>query len=280
MTTISESILDLSTATVTTSTSSIANNEEVMGKEDFLTLLVAQLQNQDPLNPDDATEFTAQLAQFSSLEQLVNLNESVDALATSQQASDQLSAMGLLGKDVVFQESSFEFNGEPVTLGYQLDEAASAVTMTVYNENGVIVSTVSLSELEAGNHFVEWDGVDSNGDVLADGQYEISLQASAGEDESVGVLALVQSEVSGVELGTGTGNTNLVTLAGTISLSSILAVSELVAPSVTKVEATDEESEDASETENETAVSPDTTESTLTPDEQIVLDSLQYYLMT
>ncbi|MBU0946353.1 MAG: flagellar hook assembly protein FlgD [Proteobacteria bacterium] len=280
MTTISESILDLSTATVTTSTSSIANNEEVMGKEDFLTLLVAQLQNQDPLNPDDATEFTAQLAQFSSLEQLVNLNESVDALATSQQASDQLSAMGLLGKDVVFQESSFEFNGEPVTLGYQLDEAASAVTMTVYNENGVIVSTVSLSELEAGNHFVEWDGVDSNGDVLADGQYEISLQASAGEDESVGVLALVQSEVSGVELGTGTGNTNLVTLAGTISLSSILAVSEQVAPSVSTVEATDEESEDASETENETAVSPDTTESTLTPDEQIVLDSLQYYLMT
>jgi len=74
---------------------------DIMGKEDFLTLLVAQLQNQDPMNPDDPTEFTSQLAEFSSLEQLFNLNESIDGLADVQQKSDRLSSMELIGKEVV-----------------------------------------------------------------------------------------------------------------------------------------------------------------------------------
>ena len=64
-----------------------------LGKEDFLTLLVAQLQNQDPMNPEDATEFTAQLAQFSSLEQLFNINENMEDLALAQQQSDRFSTM-------------------------------------------------------------------------------------------------------------------------------------------------------------------------------------------
>jgi flagellar basal-body rod modification protein FlgD len=287
MTTISDTIQSLSATTaLTTEEPSTASSEEVMGKDDFLTLLVAQLQNQDPLDPDDATEFTAQLAQFSSLEQLMNLNESVDALAVTEQTSDQLSAMELIGKDVVYEGTGFEFNGEPVTIGYQLDGAASSVTMTIQNDNGATVSTLTYSELAEGNHFIEWDGLASNGDVLDDGQYEISVQASAGDGESVGVTALVQSEVTGVEFDADTGTVTLVTLAGTMSLDSILAAydrSVVSASSGESTEDTDDSSEKSSGTESETVTdttSSDSAESTLTVEEQIVQDSLQYYLTT
>ena len=76
---------------------------DIMGKQDFLTLLVAQLQNQDPLNPDDPTEFTAQLAQFSQLEQLFNLNDSMKNLVTSNANSDKFATLQTIGKNVVFQ---------------------------------------------------------------------------------------------------------------------------------------------------------------------------------
>ena len=89
---------------------------DIMGKEDFLTLLVAQLQNQDPLNPDDPTEFTAQLAQFSSLEQLFNLNESMDKVATSVNDSQKLSALSMIGKEVAYADSEFTLKGE-LTVG-------------------------------------------------------------------------------------------------------------------------------------------------------------------
>ena len=78
-----------------------------LGKEDFLTLLVAQLQNQDPMNPEDATEFTAQLAQFSSLEQLFNINESMESLASAQIQSDRFATMDLIGKTVSYQDGDF-----------------------------------------------------------------------------------------------------------------------------------------------------------------------------
>lgn len=278
MTTISETIQGLSSATALATTSSTASDEEILGKEDFLTLLVAQLQNQDPLNPDDPTEFTAQLAQYSSLEQLVNLNESVEALAASNQTSDQISAMELIGKDVAYEGAEFEFTGDPVVIGYQLDGAASSVIVTIQNENGDTVSTLTPSDLTAGNHFIEWDGLDSDGNLLADGQYEISVLASAGEGESVTATALVQSEVIGVESDTDSGSVSLVTLAGTIGLSSILAAYDsaaLSASTADSTEDTDADSEDSSETESETAA-----ESTLTVEEKIAQDSLQYYLTT
>lgn len=278
MTTISDTIQGLSSATALATTSSTASDEEILGKEDFLTLLVAQLQNQDPLNPDDPTEFTAQLAQYSSLEQLVNLNESVEALAASNQTSDQISAMELIGKDVAYEGAEFEFTGDPVVIGYQLDGAASSVIVTIQNENGDTVSTLTPSDLTAGNHFIEWDGLDSDGNLLADGQYEISVLASAGEGESVTATALVQSEVIGVESDTDGGSVSLVTLAGTIGLSSILAAYDsaaLSASTADSTEDTDADSEDSSETESETAA-----ESTLTVEEKIAQDSLQYYLTT
>ncbi len=214
--------INQATTAATGKSSAAGTKDSVMGKEDFLKLLVAQLQNQDPLSPDDPTAFTAQLAQFSSLEQLFSLNKSMDNLATSTSNSDQFSTLNTIGKEVTYNGSSFNFTGEPVEIGYQLDGKASEVTMSL-QQNGVTVATLNGKELETGSHFITWDGVLANNQKAPAGAYKIILQAKAATDESVGAAPLIKSEVTGVDL-EGENGAVLITKAGEISFSSIHGV--------------------------------------------------------
>lgn len=199
------------------------NKEEaIMGKEDFLKLLVTQLKNQDPLNPDDPTEFTSQLAQFSSLEQLFSLNESMNNLVKSNANSDRLSTLSTIGKEVAYTSSSFSFDGSPVEVGYQLDGPASEVTLQL-QLNGVTQATIEGSELTTGNHYLTWDGLLKNGDKAPLGNYKIVVSAKAGAETTVAVNPLVKSEVTGVDLGSTAGGT-LITKAGEIAFNSIIGV--------------------------------------------------------
>jgi flagellar basal-body rod modification protein FlgD len=209
-------------ATATQSAQSRAG--AVLAKEDFLTLLVAQLQNQDPLNPSDPTEFTAQLAQFSSLEQLFNLNDSMTNMATANANAARFTTLNTIGKEVSFPASSFDFNGEPVNLGYLLDGQAKDVSFAL-QLNGVTVATLKGEELNAGTHFVSWDGLTTDGKPAPAGNYKIVIQAQAADGQSVSVQSLVRSQVTGVDLGGNYGGT-LLTLAGPISFASILGVYE------------------------------------------------------
>jgi len=197
-------------------------NDAIMGKQDFLTLLVAQLQNQDPLSPDDPTEFTAQLAQFSSLEQLFTLNDSTNSFVTSNVNSDRLSTLGTIGKDVAYSGSSFNFSGPPVELGYTLDAQATAVTLALQLD-GVTVATLEGTDLSAGNHYLTWDGLTTDGAKAPSGKYKIVLQAKAASGESVAASPLIKSEVTGVDLGGESGGT-LITKAGEVSFNSIIGV--------------------------------------------------------
>ncbi len=230
MTYISE--INQTVASNTSQSPSAADNSAVMGKQDFLTLLVAQLQNQDPLNPDDPTEFTAQLAQFSSLEQLFTLNEGMAELAAAQTGSQRLSALSLIGKEVTYFSSDFQFNGEPVELGYQLDGLASDVQLIIQTSGGATVKTIQASDLTPGNHFLSWDGTDMNNIPVAHGDYKVILQASSsGENSTIAAAPLIRSEVTGVDLSTTGEGTHLLTQAGEVSLRDILGVYDT--PSVT-----------------------------------------------
>lgn len=203
-----------------------ASGADIMGKEDFLSLLVAQLKNQDPLNPDDPTEFTAQLAQFSSLEQLFNLNESIDKMVESQLGADRFDTMGLIGKDIVYTDNTFSFTGEPVNVGYQLDGEAASVSISIQDENGANIATLHPTDLTKGEHLLQWNGLDNNGDEVPEGSYTIVVQASSsGKDSTVAISPLVQSEVGGVDFSDGSEDPIIQTLAGAnIAASSILAV--------------------------------------------------------
>ncbi|RUM35838.1 MAG: flagellar hook assembly protein FlgD [Desulfobulbus sp.] len=201
------------------------NKRQTLGQDDFLTLLVAQLQNQDPLNPSDPTEFTAQLANYSQLEQLFNLNDSMDKLAQSQNNSDRLSALSMIGKEVLVEGSSFQLGEGTTEIGYKVDGAASEIQIHIQDSAGQRVATLNATELTTGTHSITWQGVDENGEHLPAGKYSIVIESkSSAEGETVGVSPLVRADVTGVDL--GDGGAVLITDVGEFSMTDIQGVYE------------------------------------------------------
>lgn len=166
-----------------------------LDKEDFLTLLVAQLTHQDPMNPMDDQQFTAELAQFSQLEQLTQINEGVNGLSESSVQEQMVSAANYIGKDVraVGDNLSIREDGSVSSLFYLLADNATNVFANIFDSNGNIVRTVDMGAQAAGEHEYEWDGKDWKGDELAEGTYYVALAA---EDEE-GAAILTQTEVAG-----------------------------------------------------------------------------------
>lgn len=196
-----------------------------LGKEDFLTLLVAQLQNQDPLNPSDPTEFTAQLAQYSSLEQLMSVNSNIENLASASQSQQQLSALGLIGREVIAEQGEFQLGDSAVTLGYELTSQADRVELHVQDSRGKSLAVVKPADLSAGSHFISWDGIGKNNLPVPPGNYTLSVLALDGNEEGISSQPLIKSRVTGVDLD-GSAST-LVTDSGSYALGKIRSIREL-----------------------------------------------------
>jgi len=190
-----------------------------MGKEDFLKLLVAQLQHQDPLNPADSTEFTAQLAQFSQLEQLTNANKSLEQLGRMSGEMEKMSALNLIGQDVVAEGSAFHFSGESMQLGYQLDTPAEKVTLYVQNQSGSTLTTISARETGSGQYFVDWDGYTDSGMPLVPGDYSLIIHAIDADEKTIDAKSLLKGRVESVDL--GGSSVQLDTSSGTFALAQI-----------------------------------------------------------
>lgn len=198
------SVSSVSDNTISSYTSSTTGSA-VLGKDDFLTLLVAQLKNQDPLDPQDNTDFVAQIAQFSSLEQQITTNEKLDALLEANQAIAQLSAFSLLNQTAVLQQENFTLGSSgSVEFGFSLDNPAASVTMAVLNDSGDLVATIDLDEVNAGNTFVTWDGCDNNGNRLATGEYSLQIVATYDDGGSELLDPLQRARVTGVDTSNGT----------------------------------------------------------------------------
>lgn len=190
-----------------------------MGKEDFLTLLVAQLENQDPMNPADATEFTAQLAQFSQLEQLANMNESLQGLNTMSNEMERMSALSLIGTVVIAQTEEFSFSGEAMELGYDLEMPADDVKLYVLSQTGATVATLSAPDGSPGQHFIEWDGTDDAGMPLERGDYELVIRAVDADERVVDSASLIKGLVYGVDL--DPSGSLLETSSGPVKMSKV-----------------------------------------------------------
>jgi flagellar basal-body rod modification protein FlgD len=151
----------------------------VMGKDDFLNLLITQLQNQDPLNPTDSTEFTAQLAQFSSLEQLGNVNDNLVELKNFQASINNSQAVSLIGKAITANGNSIQLNDDgPVQCDFSLDNDAAIVVANIYDSTGKYVTDFESKNLSAGQHSLFWDGTDKNGNRVANGNYTFEILAA------------------------------------------------------------------------------------------------------
>lgn len=174
-----------------------------LGRDEFLQLLVTQLSNQDPLNPMDGQEFAAQLAQFSSLEQLISINESMiqsgEINGLLAQSVNSGVAADLIGKTIEAEGNEFHYNGEDATsLRFELSTAASDVQVEIYNPAGQLIRTESLSNLDSGEHTFAWDGNDGEGEQQLQGSYTFQVSASDAEGNSVNTRTFISGEVDRV----------------------------------------------------------------------------------
>ena len=172
----------------TGSTEFATSQAQVMGKEDFLHLLVTQLQNQDPLNPTDHTEFTAQLAQFSSLEQLSNVNDNLEELQKFQASANNSQAVSLLGKEITSHGNFLKLaDSDSIGCDFSLDRDAAVVVVNIYDSTGEFVKEFKGKNLSAGRHTLVWDGTDRDENPAKDGNYTFEIQAADANDQNVKV---------------------------------------------------------------------------------------------
>ena len=171
---------------------------------DFLNLLLTQLQHQDPSSPMDTNTFTSELVQFSSVEQQITTNASLTSLIQATQGSEVIQATGVVGKQVTLNTAQVPLQNGSATVNFTTANA-EPIAISLTNSSGVDVKDVSLTS-NAGSNTWNWDGADNNGSRLPDGAYTATVTGSSG-----GATAPVPFTVSGTA--TGVTNTN-----GTINL--------------------------------------------------------------
>lgn len=215
--------------TQTDALTNLGSDRNILGKEDFLNLLITQLQHQDPLDPTDSVEFTAQLAQFSSLEQLGNINENMNGLINSQQTVSNAQAVAYIGKSVTALGNGIQLqNGQALPCHFELSANADLVGLNIYDATGEFVKHIEATALAAGPQTLLWDGTDKDGNLKPDGYYTFEVLAVDAEDNMLDVQTFSSGIVSRVSF--ADGKAYLAAGQMKIALSDVLEVSEIEQP--------------------------------------------------
>ncbi|HEX7156520.1 MAG TPA: flagellar hook assembly protein FlgD [Burkholderiaceae bacterium] len=171
-----------STGTATASTGPTASSPQDLSKT-FLSLLVAQLNNQDPLNPVDNSQITSQMAQISTVTGINNMNSSISQLMSQFQQSEAIQAAQLNGHSVMVAGSGIALasgSGAGAVGAFDVATAADTVTVQIKDANGAVVRSMQLGAESTGLHDFAWDGMTDAGAQAAAGSYTFSVTASAG----------------------------------------------------------------------------------------------------
>ncbi len=168
-----------------------------LGKEDFLNLLLKQLSYQDPLNPLDSTEFTAQLAQFSSLEELNNINDTLEEVLAFQHSMQNAAVTNLIGKTVQVPGNT-TYLEDAAYIHYGLLEEAASVEISIFNGVGKLIRSENLGPHTAGNNSYLWDGKDSFGNKMPEGTYIFEIEALDSSGNQIETVTSSSGDVTGV----------------------------------------------------------------------------------
>ena len=192
-----------------------------LGKNEFMELMIAQLKNQNPLEPQDNGEFISQLAQFSSLEEMQGLSGSVDDMASQFRSTQALQASAMVGRTVL-APSSFGVLGDDgeISGNVSVPATTSGLRVSIENEAGERVRQIDMGEQQAGQAAFSWDGKDGNGNSLPPGRYKVVAEASyPGGLEQLGTM--VSANVDSVSLGQGGSITLNLAGMGSIAMSDV-----------------------------------------------------------
>lgn len=177
---------------------------KAMDKDAFLKLFVAQLKHQDPLNPMTDKEALGQLAQFSQLEQLTNLNTAIAKLATDIKVANTTQASSLIGKNVLADGNVVALkSGKATGVNLNIPHDAKTVKVNIHDKAGNIVRTIDLGSRKAGEVSFKWDGKNTDGNTGDDGTYRISVVAEDADGKRMFVKAQVEGKVKGVLVESG-----------------------------------------------------------------------------
>jgi flagellar basal-body rod modification protein FlgD len=188
---------------------------------DFLTLMTAQLQNQDPLDPTDSNEFLSQLSELSTVEGISQLNTSMTTLSDSMLSSQALTSAALVGQGILAPASSAAYvSGAALSGAVQVPTGATGVALTISNSAGVVVGQVAVPS-GAGLQNFSWNGTMSNGQAAPSGTYSIAANALVGgktQAASTYITGTVQSVTLGASGESPTLNTPQL---GPVALSAV-----------------------------------------------------------
>jgi len=175
-----------------------------MDGDDFLTILVAQLENQDPFNSTDPAEMIGQLTQFSILEQLTSMNETMTSTLSALTLQTATSSVSYIGKTVMASGYSLDVeDGTASSSTYTLDEDVESLSAYIYDEDGSLVRTVELGATSAGEYDFQWDGKDDDGNTVDDGTYSLAIAGLDAEGEDVVASTTISGVVNGVSVESG-----------------------------------------------------------------------------
>jgi flagellar basal-body rod modification protein FlgD len=202
-------------------TPSIANADSLSATQDrFLKLLIAQMQNQDPLNPMDNSQVTSQMAQLSTVTGINKLNDLVSALSGSFSATQSLQAAGMIGHGVLVPGNALTLTAGNAIAAVNLPQAVGQLSITIKDASGATVHSANLGAQAGGITTFQWDGTKDNGSAAPDGHYTYAIQAVAA-GQSVSATALSYGKVSSVTLGAQGAQLNIDGIAGGTALSQV-----------------------------------------------------------
>jgi flagellar basal-body rod modification protein FlgD len=195
-----------STANATTTTQPAgAIGKTSMDQVDFLNLFVAQLKFQDPMEPMDNYQMASQMAQFSMVEGLNKMTESMKNMETSQASANQLQAASLVGKNVEVNGNGLTLSDGKVSEGFYQLEKPGKVAVNIFDSRGSLVRTLELGSQETTKQKLTWDGKNLAGTALPDGQYSFKVTALDEKDQAIKVTTTMTGKVDGVSFdSTGT----------------------------------------------------------------------------
>lgn len=196
-----------------------------LGKNQFLELMITQMKHQDPLNPQKNEEFVAQLAQFSSVEGLENLNQTVETMASTFNSSQALQASALVGRKVLVPTSYTALEpGSKVAGLVDVPQPVNNLFVDIYNSGGQLVKQMSLGRQPAGEIDITWDGKNNSNQSAPAGKYQFSAY-TVSEGKQLPMGTLLGANVNSVTLG-GLNNIllNVEGVQGQVKLSEVKRV--------------------------------------------------------
>lgn len=205
MTTIQDSVASPGLlATMNPAKSAASQTQETQDR--FMTLLITQMKNQDPLNPLDNAAVTSQLAQLSTVTGIDKLNTTLEALMGSFQSNQSLQAAGMIGRGVLTPGTSLDLAEGKAIYGVEMQEAADKLTVTIHDAAGNVVRTMDLGAQDIGVKTLGWDGQTDAGTAAPDGAYRFEIAATRagekveGDGLTFGMVGSVTTSPTGVQL--------------------------------------------------------------------------------